>query len=135
MADKKSDRRFTLQFNKKDPTHRQVADILNRLEWRGKAQYVVNAVLHYISRGDSPEVKRPALDERQIEAVVSRMLQDWRENGAGALPVPSPAGQIDDPSSVGLVSGDEIVYDDALESLGEVGYNAIAGALDMFRKK
>jgi len=103
MADKKSDRRFTLQFNKKDPTHRQVADILNRLEWRGKAQYVVNAVLHYISRGDSPEVKRPALDERQIEAVVSRMLQDWRENGAGALPVPSPAGQIDDPSSVGLV--------------------------------
>ena len=135
MADKKSDRRFTLQFNKKDPAHRQVADILNQLEWRGKAQYVVNAVLHYINRGDSSEAQRPALDERQIEAVVSRMLQSLRENGTGVLPVSTPAGQVDDLSPSALISGNEIIYDDALESLGEDGYNAIAGALDMFRKK
>jgi len=135
MADKKSDRRFTLQFNKKDPAHSQVADILNRLEWRGKAQYVVNAVLHYINRSDSSEAQRPALDERHIEAVVSRMLQGLRESGTGTLSVPSPVGQVNDSSSSMLDSGDEIVYDDALESLGEGGYNAIAGALDMFRKK
>ena len=131
MADKKSVRRFTIQFNRKDPAHLRVADILNRLEWRGKAQYVVNAVLCYIKREDSSEAVRPVLDEKHIEAVVRRMLRGWRENGMGGLPVPLPAGT-DDGQTETIA---DISYSEAVEALGEDRFDAIAGALDMFRRK
>ena len=109
--------------------------MLNRLEWRGKAQYVVNAFLCYLSRGDLPEARSPAPDEKHIEAVVNRILQGRNNSGAGVIPVSAPAGHADEPSPSALAFTDDLVYDDAVEALGEDGYNAIAGALDMFRRK
>ena len=133
MADKKSDRRFTLQFNKKDPAHCQVADILNRLEWRGKAQFVVNAVLYYMNRGKVPEAHRSAtVDEKHIEAVVNRILRSRVDGiGAGLIPAVPPAGIIEKPPQIDT----DDVFEEAVEILGEEGLCAIAGALDMFRKK
>ena len=133
MADKKSDRRFTLQFNKKDPAHCQVADILNRLEWHGKAQFVADAVLYYINRGTKPEAHRPAaaVDERHIEAIVRRILSGREESGVDIIPAASPAGMIEELAQ----SEVDVVFDEAVEALGEEGLGAIAGALDMFRKK
>ena len=92
MADKKSGRRFTIQFNRKDPAHLRVSDILNGLEWRGKAQYVVNAVLYYINR--EPALQ---LDEKHIEEVVNRILRDSSYGGADAMPVPVSVGGIETP--------------------------------------
>ena len=136
MADKKSDRKFTIQFKRTDPSHLQVADILNGLERFDKAQYVVNAVLHYINREDSPEPARPVrLDEKHIEAVVNRILRDRQESGAFVLPVSVPAGKVESSPLRQPPQDDEIIFDDSMETLGEEGFNAIAGALDMFRKK
>jgi len=54
---------------------------------------------------------------------------------AVTVTAPASSGLVDESPSATLVSGDEIVYDDALDSLGEDGYIAIASELDMFRKK
>lgn len=47
MGEKKDSFRFTVQFNAGDPSHQQVAAILNE-QGRRKAQFLVNAVIHYI---------------------------------------------------------------------------------------
>ena len=47
MAEKKEQNKFTIQFNAADPSHRQVADLLNQ-QGRRKAQFLVNAVQHYL---------------------------------------------------------------------------------------
>ena len=89
--------------------------------------------MHYLS---CDGVRHHAqIDEKHIEAVVSRILRGWSESGTGVLPVSVPAGQADDPSLLTSTISSEIIYDDALETLGEDGYNAIASALDTFRKK
>ena len=158
MAEKKSVRRFTIQFNKNDPAHLNAADILNRLEWRGKAQYVADAVLHYFSRGETVSAEPGSLDNRQcgsiapgrmvgfderqiekhIEAVVERLLRERQQNsGVAELSPPrySPAGQLDEPQPDQPQEVEDINLDDALDALGEDGFNVITGALDMFRKK
>ena len=130
MYGKKSETKFTIQFSQTDPAHLRVADVLNRQERHGKARYIVEAVMHFLSCDGA---QRPAhLDEKYIEAVVSRML---RESGADLVSVPSPAGVVDDPAPILVSSADEIIYSDAIDALGEDGINAVAGALDMFRKK
>ena len=108
MNGKKSETKFTIQFSREDPAHLRVADILNRQERHGKARYIVEAVTHFLSCDGA---RRTAfLDERHIEAVVSRML---RESGAGLAPVPSPAGMIDDPAPLSVSSVGEVIYSDA----------------------
>ena len=70
-----------------------------------------------------------------VPSVRRHILRDWRENGSGSFPVSVPVGRVDDPSLLISTISNEIVYDDALEALGEDGYNAITSALDTFRKK
>mgnify|MGYP004668568575 CR=1 FL=1 len=48
MGEKKDSFRFTVQFNAGDPSHQQVAAILNE-QGRRKAQFLVNAVTHYMN--------------------------------------------------------------------------------------
>jgi len=132
MADKLVDTRFTIQFSRTDPTHLQAAEILNRQGRRSKAQYLVNAVLHYENCGETPNIQRlAAFDEKVIEAVVNRILRDREENGAPAPVGPVSVKQTETRSQ----SADEVNFDDAVEALGEDGFKAVAGALDMFRKK
>lgn len=45
---KKDPYRFCLKFNENDPSHKEVADILNG-EGRKAAQFVANAIMHYIN--------------------------------------------------------------------------------------
>ena len=137
MCGKKTETRFTIKFSPKDPAHLQVADILNRQKQGDKAQYIVDAVLCYIKR-DSPEAQRPVcIDEKHIEAVVNRILQDRQESGAVGLPAPTsvPVGKVESSPLDQPPQDDEIIFDDAVDALGEDGFNAIAGALDMFRRK
>jgi len=129
MGGKIAETRFTIQFSKTDPSHLQVADILNQQGRRSKAQYIVNAVLHYESCGEIPDMQRTVkLDVKAIEAVVNRMLMEWEKNIPGDLPkkthmLEKPTPQLE-----------EIGFDDALKAIGEDGISAIADTLDLFRK-
>ena len=49
----------------------------------------------------------------------------------GVLPAASLARQVDEPMQINM----DFIYGEAVEILGEEGLCAIAGALDMFRKK
>jgi hypothetical protein len=131
MNDKMIETRFTLQFSRTDPTHLQATEILNRQGRRSKAQYLVNAILHYENCGETPTMQRPAgLDEKIIESVVNRILREKGGNNADKPPNIDSVIKITPPPAVA-----EADFDDAVESLGQDGLDAIAGALDMFRKK
>jgi hypothetical protein len=154
---KTSNLRFTLQFNADDPAHVQVAGILNRQGWHGKARYIVEAVMHFINCDGAQGSMQPArIDERHIEAVVRRILSDRQNDGIAlddgrasaaddASAVFSSADHIhstpqDDladtfPPQAQPLADTDIIYNEAAETLGEDAVNAIAGALDMFRRK
>jgi len=132
VGGKKTGARFNLQFNQKDPAHLQVAGLLNGQGHHGKAQYIVNAILHYESCGITPDAQRPArFDEKIIEVVVRRILRDMGESGADVSNGSVPAVQTEkEPQFT-----EEINFDEAMDALGQDGFDAVAGALDMFRKK
>ena len=136
MGVKKTGTKFTLQFSQTDPLHLQVAELLNKQGHRGKAQYLVNAVLHYENCDELPKIKRPVrVDEKIIEAVVNRILRDRGERIVEKTVVPTLAPAAKIKKSQQPQPDEEINFDEAMEELGEAGFNAIAGALDMFRKK
>lgn len=70
----------TIGFNKNDPAHVQVAEILNGME-RGKAQYIVNAVLAYQNggggAGSSPPVQ--TLDYEKIRSFVLQVIEEHEQ--------------------------------------------------------
>ena len=131
VAGKKTDNRFTIQFRRTDPKHIQVVDLLNQRERFGKAQYIVDAVLHYESCNSTTDVERPArFDEKTIEAVVRRILQVREDSSADQQIGTASVNQSELPPQ----STEEINFDDAIEELGEDGFGAVAGVLDMFRR-
>lgn len=80
MAEKKSLYRFTIGFNPGDPAHRQVAELLNQ-QGRRKAQFLVNAILHYIHCPETPDLPEPAeqvtgMSQADTEALVVRILEE-----------------------------------------------------------
>ena len=136
MNNKKSDTRFTIQFNRDNPLHLQVVDILNRQNQRGKARFIVDAVLHYVSCDATPDVNLPArLDEKAVEAVVYRVLRDRQIDGVAAPPVSAPVGEVESQSDQSSLYTEGVYYDDVTEALGEEGIKAVIDALDIFRRK
>ena len=132
MGVKKDYTKFHIRFNHENPLHLQAADILNGQNERGKAQYIVNAILHYENCGETPDIQRTArVDEKYIEAVVSRILRGRGESGANVSVVTALA----EPVLTEPRFDEEINFDEAMDALGEDGFKAVAGALDMFRKK
>ena len=124
--------KFTIQFSKTDPSHLQVADILNRQGRRSKAQHLVNAVLHFENCSATPNIHRTSdFDVKVIEAVVYRLLQDKVIGSVQKLEPALPAKSVE----VIRRDADEMNFDSALEALGEDGFNAVANTLDMFRNK
>ena len=95
MPEKKEQNKFTIQFNAADPSHRQVADVLNR-QGRRKAQFLVNAVQHYLHCPETPDIPQAEpTDTRVIEELVRRILEEQgktvptareTENGRPAFP-------------------------------------------------
>jgi len=139
MYGKKSENRFTIKFSHTDPAHLQVADTLNRQERGDKAQYIVDAVMHFINSDRVQDNLCPVrLDERHIEAVVKRILSNRQADGVAGFDTPAAAVA---PSTdaididVSPQPAEDIADSDISEALGEDGFNAIAGALEMFRRK
>lgn len=63
----------TIGFNRKDPNYRKVAEFLNGME-RGKAQYIVNAVVSY--QDWRKEQVTGILGYEAIREIVKEILED-----------------------------------------------------------
>ena len=71
--------KFTIQFSEGDPLHQQTAAILNQ-QGRRKAQFLVNAVMHYLHCKETPDIPQPApVDVDAIEAIVRRIMEEEKE--------------------------------------------------------
>lgn len=127
MAAKKDPYKFTIQFNPADPTHLQTAALLNR-QGRRKAQFLVNAVMHYIHCSQTPDIPQaPPLDTKLIETVVRQILKEQQ--------IMPPAPEPEQQSAPILPPADnDLRYAEAAETLGADGLAAIANTMAMFRR-
>ena len=130
MGDKKAGTRFTILLRESDPRHIQAADILNSQGFHGKAQYIVNAVLHYANHKEALDTPRTVrLDETSIDEIVKRLSSE-----RGIVCVSQPDSVSEDQFENTLLSSGEINFDDALEAIGGDGFGAITDALEMFKQ-
>lgn len=129
MAQKKEISKFTIQFNPADPQHAQTIDILNQ-QGRRKAQFITNAVMHYLHCSNTPKIPQAApIDATAIEAIVRRIMEEQNKPDAVPLKADVPKQPIRRISKT-----ESIRYDEAAELLGEDGIAAIANTMAMFRK-
>lgn len=126
MPEKKEQNKFTIQFSIADPSHRMVADILNQ-QGRRKAQFIVNAVQHYLHCPETPDIPQAApLDTNAIEDIVRRIIEE--QNKSVPVIQEPVKGHISRPKT------ESIHYDEAAELLGKDGLTAIANTIAAFRK-
>ena len=79
MAEKKNPGRFTIQFNPGDPKQLSVSELLEQ-QGRHKAQFITNAVLHYIHCPETLEIPEPQpIDRDLLERLVMDILK--RQDG------------------------------------------------------
>lgn len=122
MGEKKDAFRFTVQFNAGDPSHQQVAAILNK-QGRRKAQFLVNAVIHYINCPESPEAaSAPKIDRQTVEQLVREILSNMQPEAVPATEENMPA---DLPSAI----ASESIPFDAAAMLGEDGFRSLLSSL------
>ena len=134
MYNKKDNYKFTIQFSRADPSHLKVADILNRQKRYSKAQYIVDAVLHYISCGLTESAANPVqIDEKYIESIVNRILLDRYGENVDSLSAPASLVEIPMPSQPQNIH--KIEFGEGIEAISEEGVKAVTDALVSFRKK
>lgn len=76
MEKKKNRERFGIKFNEKDPAHNAVIRLLEKQGPHNKAQFIVNAVLHYVNCPQSPDLsQKPITDREFIEKIVLEVLR------------------------------------------------------------
>lgn len=88
MKEKKDRERFSIKFNENDPAHDAVIRLLEKQGPHSKAQFIVNAVLHYINCSESPDAAVPRIADRAaIEEIVAEILGRTgvvKQSGLGA---------------------------------------------------
>jgi len=132
MNNKKDEFRFTIRLSRSDPSHLQVADILNQKRY-GKAQYIVDAVIHYIGCGLTESAAQPEqIDEKYIETIVNRILSDRDKNVRRSLPAPTNANEL---SLSQHEDTDKIEFGETMEVFGVEGIKAVTDAMASFRRK
>jgi len=132
LADKITNAKFTLQFNCDNPLHLMAIELLNRQNERGKARYIVNALLHFENcEGARLDANNSVyIIEKMIEPIVIRIIRVRERNikeNSGGLFIRTPDYQQD--------SVEEIIFDDTVDTLSEENITAVAGELDMFKKR
>lgn len=127
MPEKKEQNKFTIQFNPADPAHRQVMDLLNQ-QGRRKAQFIVNAIQHYLHCKETPDIPQSVpVDTRIIEDIVQRILERQNHVHRGET--------MTEPKNAADGSSESISFDnETAELLGESGLTAIANTMAAFRK-
>ena len=119
--------KFTIQFSEGDPLHQQTAAILNQ-QGRRKAQFLVNAVMHYLHCSETPDIPQPApIDVDAIEAIVRRIMEEAKKK-------PLANGNENSMQAKRTVKSEQIDFGDAAELLGEDGLQAIANTMAQFRR-
>ena len=122
MGEKKDAFRFTVQFNAGDPSHQQVAAILNE-QGRRKAQFLVNAVIHYINCPESPEATAaPKIDRQTVERLVREILSNMQ-------PETTPTAEGNTPGDFPPVTASESIPFDAAAVLGEDDFLSLLSSL------
>ena len=114
MDAKKDPGKFTLRFCMSDPRQKRAVDELNA-QGRLKAQFLTNAILHYVGAENSSGVPSRA----ELEAIVRAMLEENARKSRDAAQL--PAGHERECST------------DADAFLTEENLSAIAGTLKAFR--
>ena len=81
MTQKKDRSRFSIKFNERDPSHESVIRLLEQQPPHSKAQFIVNAILHYVHCPETPDIMQgqvtgpvSAVDRVFIEKMVSEIL-------------------------------------------------------------
>lgn len=126
MAEKKDPSKFTIGFNRQDPQHRIVIDLINQ-QGRRKAQFIVNAVLHYIHCTETPDIPQPVpVDSKMIEEIVLRILQ--QRMAVDPMPEPKQTPTKRPTKSEGVHMGE------MEDLLGKEGMSTIVNTLAAFRR-
>ena len=100
-------------------------DILNQ-RGRRKAQFLVNAVMHYLHCPETPEIPQAApLNTDVIEVIIRRVLQEQNTSASTAS---------DTPKIKQDRHTENIQYEDAADMLGEDGFFAIRNTMAVIRK-
>ncbi len=124
MPDKNNPGKFTVQFSLSDPCHRQTADILNE-QGRRKAQFIVNAVMHYINCPETPNISQPVIDNSLIESIVRRIMEEQQ-----------PQIKDNTPQDTRTVKKSQsISFSNAEDVLGADGIAAIKNSMASFRNR
>ncbi len=111
----------TVGFNRHDPAHVEVAQFLNGME-RGKAQYIVDAVMAYQNGGqaESSGLTGRAFDHAAIRQIVLQVIEE-RENGTNgsttAAEAKETAERVESSDENGLAGLDDSALGDILQSL------------------
>lgn len=123
---KKDPNKFTILFNGADPLHQQVVDMLNQ-QGRRKAQFVVNAIQHYLHCSETPDIPQPApVDTVAIETIVRRIME---EQSSRQMPTEAKHEPVKR-----TVKSEQIDSGDAADLLGEEGVAAIRNTMASFRR-
>lgn len=125
MSQKKDICRFTIQFNPADPCHQKVIELLNS-QGRSKAQFIANAVTHYMHCSQTPEIPQNVsaynIKDMIVEAVNQYMSnKEKNERGKG-----TEQTKIQNNSE--SISYDDLPFD-------ENDMKAIADTITMFKAK
>lgn len=81
MKEKKDRERFSIKFNENDPAHDAVIRLLEKQGPHSKAQFIVNAILHYVNCSETPDISAAQTTDRvSIEKIVMEILNN-RDNG------------------------------------------------------
>lgn len=131
MPDKKDPGRFTVSFHLEDPIQREAAQAINRQGPRRKAQFIANAVSHYIHCMETPvlpsAVSAPT-DYAAIEAVILQVLAE-----RGLLQEQRKPKQISVPDLPEERQQEVRRQTEAL--IGERGMNAMQHTMAAFRRR
>ena len=98
--EKKNPYIMTIGFKKEDPDHIYVAELLNSMG-RGKAQYIVKAVLAYQNRKQNGEILQPIgvpFDYDTIKRIVLQVMEEKEGQvgrAAGDVQEPEPQKEND----------------------------------------
>ena len=114
--EKKNPYVMTIGFKKEDPDHIMVAELLNSMG-RGKAQYIVKAVLVYQNLQQSGELPKGGgigLDYEAVRKIVLQVLEE--RDGQGTRLLNAPTG---DPKFISEESMVEVFDEEAVSGIME----------------
>ena len=111
----------TVGFNRHDPAHVEVAQFLNGME-RGKAQYIVDAVMAYQNGGqaEGSGLTGRAFDHAAIRQIVLQVIEEreYGMNGSNtAAEATETAERVESSDENGLAGLDDSALGDILQSL------------------